>query len=492
MKEQFRVAQKIGLMFRPDDDIPTDINSWALEQLKLKTQPVGIANKRSSVKPWPNELMPDLADRVLRIHTWNAKRKKIQKDKSLSKKQRKEKRRLLNKKYHMSHTDELKFAHRNVYGEDQIRQRFTLFWLNHFTIGQSFSSHQVIGHYIEEAIYANLNGPFNEMLYKVTSHPAMLSYLDNIFNTGQNSPRAKMCAKKPNGCKIAFGLNDNLARELMELHTVSPKAGYSEKDIRAAANVLAGWGVTLLSEKLKNFGLTESDHWDAYIEQRAEPSSQVVMGKKIESGKGGLRELTDYLASLDYTAEFLSTKLCQHFVSDNPNSNDIDYVKSKWINSNGDLDQVHAAVIERAIKSNDEKFQWPITWLFQVVRLSGATFFRGWEDISKKQPKAVKSSFQMQAEKVFTELGQSFWVSRQPDGYSSQKSEWLSGEYFERRLRFADAIYSTGSPKHSAEEIMDRIEADDNTRRLVNSVNGDRKKFIALMCSPELMGVSHG
>ena len=108
MKEQFRVAQKIGLMFRPDDDIPTDINSWALEQLKLKTQPVGIANKRSSVKPWPNELMPDLADRALRMRTHNAKKKKIKKDKSLSKKQRKEKWGLLNKKYYMSYTDELK------------------------------------------------------------------------------------------------------------------------------------------------------------------------------------------------------------------------------------------------------------------------------------------------------------------------------------------------------------------------------------------------
>ena len=231
------------------------------------------------------------------------------------------------------------------------------------------------------------------------------------------------------------------------------------------------------------------DRWDAYIKDRAEPSGEViVMGKKISLGKGAFRQLTDYLASLDETAEFLSKKLCQHFVSDNPSEKDIVYVKSKWIASNGDLNQIHSAVIERAIMSKDDKFQWPITWLFQIIRLSGATFFRGWEEVNNYN----KRYNSIAAGHIFKELGQYFWSNRQPDGYSSHKSEWLSGEHFERRLRFADSVYNLGNPKLTAEEIMNRVGVGNNTRDLVGGVSGDRRKFVALMCSPELMGATRG
>jgi uncharacterized protein (DUF1800 family) len=96
----------------------------------------------------------------------------------------------------------------------------------------------------------------------------------------------------------------------------------------------------------------------------------------------------------------------------------------------------------------------------------------------------------MDVEDIFEELGQSFWSDRQPDGYLSKKEEWSSVEMFERRLRFADAIYKVGKPKTSPEEIMDRIGANMTTRNLVESAGGERgRRFVALMCSPELMGL---
>jgi len=126
-----------------------------------------------------------------------------------------------------------------------------------------------------------------------------------------------------------------------------------------------------------------------------------------------------------------------------------------------------------------------MTWLFQVIRLSEATFFKGWEDIYNYDDDI------MNTQKIFAELGQSFWSSRQPDGYSSKKEEWLSAEMLERRIRFADAIYNIGRVKHSATKIMDRMGANETTRRLVASADSRRHKFIALMCSPELMGLSY-
>jgi uncharacterized protein (DUF1800 family) len=125
-----------------------------------------------------------------------------------------------------------------------------------------------------------------------------------------------------------------------------------------------------------------------------------------------------------------------------------------------------------------------MNWLFQVLRLSDATFIKGWQDVHNHDKQL------MDIENIFEELGQSFFSERQPNGYSSQKEEWISGEMFERRLRFADAIYKVGSPKTSPEEIMDRIGANMTTRNLVESAGSARgHRFVALMCSPELMGL---
>jgi uncharacterized protein (DUF1800 family) len=95
----------------------------------------------------------------------------------------------------------------------------------------------------------------------------------------------------------------------------------------------------------------------------------------------------------------------------------------------------------------------------------------------------------MRTNQIFEELGQGFWLPGQPNGYSSDKSEWLSGEMFERRIRFATSLYTAGSPTQKVENIINRIGANKSTRELIDSVNGNQKKFVALMCSPELMGL---
>jgi uncharacterized protein (DUF1800 family) len=238
------------------------------------------------------------------------------------------------------------------------------------------------------------------------------------------------------------------------------------------------------NKKLIEMGET-TNSWDFFKKWHAEPGNKTVLGKVIPSGKGGLRHLTDFLASHENTIMFISFKLAEHFVGDNPSKSDIDYIANAWRQSNGNLDQIHSAVIERAISSKAPKFQWPMTWLFQVARLSGASFFKGWDQIEKYDQGL------MEVRKIFEELGQSFWHTRQPNGYSSAKSEWLSAEMFERRIRFSDAIYTAGYPSFTPQEIMDRIGANEATRELVNSLVGRKKQFIALMCSPELMGLEN-
>ena len=480
MNEQFRVAQKVGLMFRLETEIPEDIKSWAISQLHVDSPVLGISTKYGKVKSWPQSMQPDLEERakLWRLYRENKKKERERKDgqELASAKQANRQNNLMREK------DEMKFAHRNVYGKDQIRMRLMSFWANHFTIGNTFDNESLIGHAMEGAILANLNSSFSEMLYKVTTHPGMLTYLDNIWSAGEESKHTINCRKKVD-CQA--GLNDNLGRELLELHTISPKAGYSETDVRQTAKVLAGWGINFDAsiEKLKKNGGT-TNHWDMYKTRYAEPGNKTVLGKVIGVDRGGLRQLTDYLASNEYTIMHLSEKLCQHFVSDNPQKKDIDYIANSWRSSKGDLDQIHSAAINCAINSKDDKFQWPMNWLFQVIRLSDATFIKGWEDLYNYDNQL------MDVEKIFKELGQSFWSTRQPDGYSSKKEEWLSGEMFERRLRFASAIYNVGFPNASPEQIMERIGANMTTRNLVESAGKTRRRrFIALMCSPEIMGL---
>ena len=496
MNNHFRVSQKLGLMFLPDTPIPDDIESWAVSQLHEKSPAIGIKiakpYPKSKVKEWPTELQPNLLKRDDMFHTYKDNRERQRqklKGHITEADVRKNQRDNL-----MQDLDQLKFAHRNSYGQDQLRLRFTTFWANHFRTANIHDNGNHIGHLIEEGILGNLNSDFATLLFKATSHPAMLIYLDNHISSGPNSEHAIYLKSKGRQA----GLNDNLGRELLELHTVSPSAKYTEADIRGAAKVLAGWGAEP-GKVLNNPGTLAETHqevmkmggtlnsWDFFKQRYAEPGTKNVMGKVISDGKRGLRQLTDFLASHEHTINFISFKLAQHFVSDNPSQNDLNHIKNAWKSGNGNLDQIHTAVIERAIASKEPKFQWPMNWLFQVVRLSGAQGFKGWQE---EKNESYNNEI-MNTREIFFELGQSFWLPGQPNGYSSDKNEWLSGEMFERRIRFATALYSGGFPTQNNEDIMNRIGANDVTRNMVASVKGNKNKFVALMCSPEIMGLEN-
>ena len=480
MKEHFRVAQKIGLMFRPEEPLPKDVKSWALKQLHSSSIALGIESVGSEVKPWPKSLQPDLDQRAAmwRLYRENVKKQRAKiegYDSQVAIKANRENNRIFKH-------DMLKFSHRNIFGKDQLRIRLMSFWNNHFTIG-SFDSREVIGHAMEEAILANLNGSFSTMLYKVITHPGMLTYLDNHISAGPNSK--KVARAKRNGKQA--GLNDNLGRELLELHTVSPSANYTEEDIKNTAKVLAGWGTWFdspIKELMEDGGTT--NHWDFYKNDYAEPGNKTVLGKTIGTGKGGLKQLTDFLANHEHTINYISFKLAEHFVSDSPSEADINHIASAWRANKGDLDEIHSAVIERAVLSKEPKFQWPMNWLFQVIRLSNARYFKGWSEIYSH------SNARMNTDKIFEELGQSFWEVRQPNGYSSKKDDWMSGEMFERRIRFAEAIWNTDPRIEKVDNIMERIGANNSTKKLVASVGMSKKaQFISLMCSPELMGLEN-
>ena len=196
-------------------------------------------------------------------------------------------------KYFMEKIDKYKFFHSGCFGDAQIKLRLSYFWLNHFTVGEVRETRELIGNFWESTIVNGLEGTFSDLLYYSTCHPAMLDYLDNIFNN-------------------KHGINDNLARELLELHSVSPSLKYTENDIHNAAKVLAGWGITEKDRRK----IKDLDWREPWLKTKAISGDKKVLGKTIPDGKSGLRTLTDFLSGHSNTIRHISSKLLRHFVGE--------------------------------------------------------------------------------------------------------------------------------------------------------------------------------
>src|ERR1700733_12282790 len=181
-----------------------------------------------------------------------------------------------------------------------FRERLVWFWSNHFRISlKRRQSAAVAAAFVEEAIRPHVTGRFGDMVLAVMRHPAMLLYLDNTQSFGPDSVV---------GQRTHRGLNENLARECMELHTVSPLAGYTQADVTAFANILTGWSINLQADP-PGFRYRPFAH---------QPGLQTMMQQQFSADEGGGVAALAFLANHPATHRFLATKLTRHFVADEP------------------------------------------------------------------------------------------------------------------------------------------------------------------------------
>ena len=371
--------------------------------------------------------------------------------------------------------DEKIFTNYAIFSHDDINHRISHFWLNHFTVGLTGSNRNFIGDYWETVVYGGIYHKFKDLLYSCVTHPAMLDYLDNIENVGERSQSAKWC-KESGDCEV--GLNDNLAREILELHTVTPERGYSEYDIKNGAKVLAGWGSHFQSD----FSERVNDYYQPWEPAHAEPGNKEVLGLRLGAGKKSLRKLTDFLAEDDATVHHLSSKLLAHFAT-HVSREDVEVVSMVWRQTDGSLPAIHRKVLEIAAATSAPNAPWPLTWGMQVCRMSQANPFLGYEEDVYE----FGTDERRDPHRIWPEIGMSFWSVRQPDGFSQNATDWSSTEYMDRRVRFADMVFSYGRPELTVDEIMDVQRVRPETRALVAKATKDKDKFILLMCSPEMM-----
>ena len=263
---------------------------------------------------------------------------------------------------------------------------------------------------------------------------------------------------------------------------MSPVAGYSEGDITNCAKVLAGWGNIFDKNSWSTKPADFRQPWD---NNQSEPGRKLVLGKEIPTGKKGLRVLTDFLASHPDTKRFLSKKIITHFCGEKYAQDHSEQLVDLWTKTNGDLKELHSKVMEMSITSNEKVFLWPTTWCFQVARVTGANIAAGFNEIGEDNMR----SHIIDPSRIMSEMGHDFWAERQPNGFSDLKDDWISTEHIDRRIRYAGLLFDFGRPEKDTNYIINQHIKMPALRNKLLSIGNERTRFIATLCSPEMMEV---
>jgi uncharacterized protein (DUF1800 family) len=334
-----------------------------------------------------------------------------------------------------------------------FRERLVWFWTNHFTVslrrGQCAA---LAGAFVHEAIRPHITGRFEDMLLAVMRHPAMLLYLDNAQSVGPNSVGGMLSHR---------GLNENLARECMELHTVSPASGYSQADVTAFARILTGWSVELKSEPL-GFVFRPRIH---------EPGEHTVMGRKFPEGEVGGVQASRFLASHPATHRFLATKLVRHFVDDAPPPGSVRRIEGILRDTKGDLGAAAEGLVGLTEAwAPGAKIRTPLDLV-----VAG---FRALEVPTDPMPPFLA---------ILAGLGQPLWTAPAPNGWSDIAADWSGPEAMMRRIDWAFAVavrIGDRDPISIADKCLGPL-CRAETRDMVAHAGSRREAMTLLLTSPE-------
>ncbi|KYH03450.1 DUF1800 domain-containing protein [Bradyrhizobium sp. DOA1] len=304
-------------------------------------------------------------------------------------------------------------------------ERLVWFWSNHFCVSAN-KIQSMSGAYEREAVRANALGRFADLLLAVEGHPAMLFYLDNLESMGASSIA---------GINRNRGLNENIAREIMELHTLGVRAGYTQDDVISFANVMTGW--TLVPPG------ADPQHGGEFIfnPRLHEPGGQTVLGKRyeqddVEQGRAVLRDLAAHPA----TAIHVATKLARHFVADEPPPALVAQMAKTFRDTEGDLKQVAIAMVssDDAWRGPPSKLKRPGEWVIGMARAAGVTVV---------DPVRYTAGQEL--------LGEALWRPPAPKGYPDDEVSWIDG--VGRRLDLANNLAERISGKADPQAIIEDV-----------------------------------
>jgi uncharacterized protein (DUF1800 family) len=338
-------------------------------------------------------------------------------------------------------------------------ERLVDFWANHFAVAASTGQEvrALTGAYEREAIRPHVFGKFHDMLVAVTQHAAMLIYLNNAESIGPDSLTGRRGGK---------GLNENHARELMELHTIGVDGGYTQSDVTQLANILTGWSVSRGEQDGQPIGSF------LFRPQAHQPGVFTVMGKAYrQSGEAaGLSVLAD-LASSPKTALYISNLLVRYFVADDPPKPLVEAVAKAWRDSDGDLRQVSRALVNHELAWTAEgKFKTPQQFMVSAVRALG---------IKPKPQEAIQ---------VLHSLGQGPWDPPSPQGFDDRAATWMAPDALTTRLDVSEQFAALASPTVDPNALLSDITAGGasrETREAVSRAESRTQALALILMSPE-------
>ena len=230
-------------------------------------------------------------------------------------------------------------------------ERLVHFWANHFAVSADKLTVIGLAGLLEfEAIRPHVLGSFSDMLLAVERHPAMLLYLDQAQSIGPDSEAARLAARFGRG-RQRRGLNENLAREILELHTLGVDGGYAQADVTEFARALTGWTVSGLTRgpAARFVGVSGPPGSFLFAERIHEPGPRTLLGRRYgQEGEAQARYMLADLAADPRTARHLAVKLARHFAGDDPPAGMVQRLERAWLTSGGDLPTVYRAIVEFA------------------------------------------------------------------------------------------------------------------------------------------------
>jgi uncharacterized protein (DUF1800 family) len=337
-------------------------------------------------------------------------------------------------------------------------ERLAWFWSNHFCVSADKGQvRPIAGAYEREAIRANLRGRFADMLIAVETHPAMLMYLDNAGSIGPNSVAGKNRGR---------GLNENLAREILELHTLGVRTVYTQDDVTRFANVITGWTIIRPQQDAARAGEF------IFNERMHQPGAQTIIGKNypdtgFEQGRAVLAALARHPA----TAKHIATKLARHFVADDPPLRLVERLTKRFLDTDGDLKELAKTLVAapEAWASSRGKLKRPGEWIIAALRASGIT-----------EPNIQPV---MQAQNM---LGEPLWRPPAPNGFPDDDATWLDGlaQRLDVANQFARRLGGSLDPKAVFEETIAPL-ASAETRQTIARAESRLQALALLFMAPE-------
>ncbi|WP_311789274.1 DUF1800 domain-containing protein [Ferirhizobium litorale] len=406
-----------------------------------------------------------------------------------------------------------------------FNERLAGFWTNHFSVNAAKGlALWLMASLMEaEAIRPNMSGRFADLLQAVTLHPAMLIYLDQIRSVGPNSRAGKRNDR---------GLNENLARELMELHTLGVDGGYTQDDVRSAALLLTGLGIKVPEQTTQ------------FRPRRAEPGPFEILGKSYGKRRRSMADceaLLDDLAANPHTARHISRKLATHFIDDAPPDDMVDAMVAAWQASDGTLIEVYRAMLEhpRAWTEEGRKIKTPFEFIVSGLRaldvddetLTAMIAVRGVDEapsgpaspagdemagvdedkatgeaaavagapasgtgvMAKDNPagtaaeKPDRQARRLTAQ-ALAQMGQAAWRPPSPKGFADDAAAWLTASQLTARIEWARKAVTVFGKDDDPREFLRKVLADaarDDTIQVVSQAPSKAYGMTLVLASPE-------